>query len=445
MIWLTTAILFLVYLNAPVVAVRIHGAPFVLGAAVPLALIVPVAYRVLAKGEAFRFPRLIVAAIVMLLLHSLSALVSVRPDESIGTLVTWLSEGVLLALLIANAVRTRREALLAVGAIVAAGATMGLITVVQQILGPADYTFGGFGQLAASMTDESGRRELRLAGPIGETNRFAQIMAVLIPVAAGFAMTTRGRMRAGFGAATLLIAAGMALAYSRGAIVALGLALPFALVFRFVRVRHLVASAVAAACMLLVLPHYAERVISIGEVAISSLGLGPVGIRNADGASRGRLTEMKSASLLFADQPILGAGPGLAPLYYPEYAPVVGGKVRPGTRRSHNLFLQLAAETGLVGLGAFFVVVGIAFRELEGARRRLERRDRVLWGVVCGLELALIISLTTSLFLHAAYIRYFWILLGLSAAVGVQRGATRPEDILVRLMRDSVARLQAGT
>jgi O-antigen ligase len=152
---------------------------------------------------------------------------------------------------------------------------------------------------------------------------------------------------------------------------------------------------------------------------------------------------MKSASMLFADQPILGAGPGLAPLYYPEYAPVVGGKVRPGTRRSHNLFLQLAAETGLVGLGAFLVVVAFAFRALEGARRRLERRDRVLWGVACGLELALIISLTTSLFLHAAYIRYFWILLGLSAAVGVQKGAAGPADLLVRILRDSVARLQA--
>lgn len=445
MIWLTTAILFLVYLNAPAVAVRVHGAPFVLGALVPLALIIPVAHRVLVRGEEFRFPRLIIAAIVMLLLHALSSLVSIRPYESVATLVTWLSEGVLLALLIANAVRTRQEVIYAATAIVAAGAVMGFISILQQWMGAESSTFGGFGQLASAMTDESGRRELRLSGPIGETNRYAQIMAVLIPISAGFAMTAKGRLRLMFGAATLLIGGGMALAYSRGAIVALGLAVPFALLFRFVRVRHLVMTGVVGFCVLLVLPHYAERVISIGEVAISSLGLGPVGLRNADGASRGRLTEMKSASMVFADQPILGAGPGLAPLYYPEYAPVVGGKVRPGTRRSHNLFLQLAAETGLIGLGAFFVVVGVALRELEGARRRLEKRDRVLWAIACGLELAVIISLTTSLFLHAAYIRYFWMLLGLSVAVSVQKGASQPDEFLFKILRSSVARLQAET
>lgn len=445
MIALTTLILFLVYLNAPVVAVRVHGAPFILGAAVPLALAIPVAHKVFVRGEALRFPRLLLAAIVMLLVHGLSALTSVRPDESMGTLVVWLTEGVLLALLIANAVRTRREVILAVTAVVAAAAAMGAITLLQQLLGPESHTFGGFGQLASAMVDEGGRRELRLAGPIGETNRFAQVMAVVIPLAAGLAMTAKGRKKWLFSAAALLIVGGMALAYSRGAIVALALAVPFALLFRFVRVQHLVLTLGLGFCVLLALPHYAERVLSIGEVAVSSLGFGPVGLRNADGASRGRLTEMKSAGLVFADQPILGAGPGLAPLYYPEYAPVVGGKVRPGTRRSHNLFLQLAAETGLVGLSAFFLVVGLAFLDLEGARRRLERSDRVLWSIVCGLELALIISLTTSLFLHAAYIRYFWILLGLSAAVGVQRGLPRPDAVLFRILRDSVSRLQAGT
>lgn len=445
MIWLTAATLFLIYMNAPAVAVRIHGAPFILGALVPLALVIPVAHRVLVRGEGFRFPGVLVAAVVMLLLHGLSSLLSIRPSESMATLVTWLLEGVVLSLLIANALRTRREVIMAVQAIVFAAASMGLITILQQILGAETYSFAGFGQLASGMMDEAGTREVRLAGPIGETNRFAQIMAVVIPIAAGFALTTKGRTRVGYSVATLLIAGGMALAYSRGAIVALALTVPFALGFRFIRIRHLVMTGAVGFCVLLALPHYAERVISIGEVAMSSLGAGPVGLRNADGASRGRLTEMKAASMLFADQPILGAGPGLAPLYYPEYAPVVGGKVRPGTRRSHNLFLQLAAETGMIGLGAFLVVVGLAFRELDGARRRLERKDRALWGVICGLELGLIISLTTSLFLHAAYIRYFWILLGLSAALAVQKGASRPEEWLIRILRDSVARLQAGT
>ncbi len=443
MSWLGPIVLFLIYLNVPAVAVRVHGAPFALAALVPMTLAVPVAYRVLVRGEALRFPNVLVAAAAMLLLHAVSALVSIRPYESMDSLMTWLIEGVLLALLVANVVRTRAEIRMAALALVAAGAVMGAIAIAQQYLGPAEHTFFGFGQLDATITGADGHVQRRLAGPVGETNRFAQIMAVLIPIAAGCAMTRSGRVRAVWWGAALLICGGMIFAFSRGAIVALGLALPFALMFRVVRLRHLMVILVAGACVLLVLPQYAERVASIGEVAVRSLGLGPVGLRNADGASRGRLTEMKAAGMLFMDNPVLGAGPGLAPHYYGHYAGIVGGKVRPGTRRSHNLFLQLAAETGIVGLGAFVLVIGMTFAGLERARRSLEVTDRQLWGVVCGLELALIISLTTSLFLHAAYVRYFWLLIGLSAAASAHQEVPALVTLLERILRQTADRIRA--
>ena len=443
MSWLAPAILFLLYLNAPAVAVRIHGAPFLLAALVPLALAIPVAHQVLVRGEPLRFPNILLAAVVMLLLHSISALTSVRPYEAMDSLQTWLLEGVLLALLISNAIRTRTDVRWAAVAIVAAGAVMGGLAILQQISGATDQNFFGFAQLDATISDTSGRLQRRLAGPIGETNRFAQIMAVLIPIAAGLALTSKGRERVLFWLATGLIAGGMTFAFSRGAIVALGLALPFAVIFRMVRVRHLAIAVALSICVLAALPHYAERVLSIGQVAMQSIGVGPVGLRNADGASRGRLTEMKAAGMLFMEYPVLGAGPGLAPHYYAHYAGLVGGKVRADQRRSHNLFLQLAAETGFIGLAAFLTVVGLTFRSLERARRRLERSDRPLWGVICGLELALIISLTTSLFLHAAYIRYFWILLGLSAAATAHHGAPVLATLLERMFRQMAERIRA--
>lgn len=441
--WLTAAVLFLVYLNAPAVAVREHGAPFFLAAAVPLALALPVAYRVLVAGEALLFPRLLLAATVMITLHGVSALGSARPAESIETLETWVLEGLLLALLVANAVRTRLELRAAVQAVVAAGALMGAIVMAQQLTGAVDHDFFGFAQLDAPISDGEGDTRRRAAGPIGETNRFAQIMTALIPLAAAGAFASRGRERLLWSAGGLLVAGGMVFAFSRGAIVALGLALPFAVGFRLLRLRHVAAAVAAATCLLLVMPHYAERVWSIGEVAVRSLGVGPAGLRNADGAARGRITEMQAAGLLFLDHPLLGAGPGLAPLYYGEYAGVTGGKVRSGTRRSHNLFLQLAAETGLVGLAAFGLVLGVAFRDLERARRRLERSDRGGWALVCGLELSLVVSLASSLFLHAAYIRYFWLLLGLSAAASRQTGVPVMVTLLARMLRQTAERIRA--
>jgi O-antigen ligase len=441
--WVTPLVLFLLYLNAPAVAVRIHGAPFLLGAVVPLMLAIPVAHRVIVRGEPIRFPNMLIVAAAMLALHTVSALGSIRPFESMDTMQTWLTEGLLLALLIANAVRTREEVKLAMMAIVAAGAVMGAIAIAQQFLGAVDYPFYGFGQTEVTISDASGLSRARLSGPIGETNRFAQIMAVLIPIAALCASTTRGRKRLIWWGATGLICVGMIFAFSRGAIVALALALPFALLFRTVRVRHLILSVIAAVCVLAAMPHYAERIVSIGQVAMQGLGVGPVGLRNADGASRGRMTEMKAAGMLFLDHPIFGAGPGMAPHYYQQYASLVGGKVRADTRRTHNLFLQLAAETGIVGLGAFALVIGLTFGALDRGRRRLETTDRQLWGVVCGLELALIVSLTTSLFLHAAYIRYFWLLLGLAAAATGHHGAPVLATLLDRLFRQTAEHIRA--
>ena len=443
MTWIAPVTLFLLYLNVPAVAVRIHGAPFVLAALVPMMLALPVAHRVLLRGEPLRFPTMLLAAFAMSCLQLLSALHSARPNESLPSLQTWLIEGVLLALLVANAVRTRFELRWAVIAIVTAGAIMGALVLLQQILGPADHAFLGFAQLDSAIADAEGQIQRRLAGPIGETNRFAQIMAVLIPIAACCAATTRGRTRLAWWGATALIVAGMTLAFSRGAIVALAIALPFALIFGMLRPRQLAVTVVLAFSILLAMPHYAERVASIGRVAAQGLGLGPVGLRNADGASRGRLTEMKAASMLFMDHPILGAGPGLAPHYYRQYAGIVGGKVRPEDRRTHNLFLQLAAETGLVGLGSFLLVVALAFRGLERARKRLRRSDRELWGLVCGLELGLIISLATSLFLHAAYIRYFWLLLGLAATAAAQQKPPVLVTLLERMFRQTAARIRA--
>ena len=366
MIALIAGVCFLIYLNVPVVAIRIHGAPFLLGALVPALLAIPVAHRVFLRGENLRCPRVIFASLLMLALYALSAFFSVRPLESFDSLETWLMEGVLLAALIVNAVRDREEIRAVAYAVVAAGAVMGAIAVAQQVFGMTDHSFYGFGQFDDAVVDGQGRVAHRLAGPIGETNRFAQIMAVLIPIGAGIAITSAGKQRWIAWAAVFLITAGMAFSFSRGAIVALALTVPFALVYRVVRLRELVLVGLAGLVLLAAMPHYAERVASIGQVVVRTIGgLDPVGMRNADGAARGRLNEMQVAGMVFLDHPLLGVGPGLAPHHYGDYAAVAGGKVRTGTRRSHNLYLQLAAETGLIGISAFGLVIFLTMRSLD--------------------------------------------------------------------------------
>ena len=50
----------------------------------------------------------------------------------------------------------------------------------------------------------------------------------------------------------------------------------------------------------------------------------------------------------------------------------------------------------------------------------------------------------TSLFLHAAYIRYFWMLIGLGIAVSAQPGTPALVAFLSRALRETAERLRAG-
>jgi O-antigen ligase len=401
-----------------------------------------VAYRVLIRNEPIRFPGLIIAALLMLACHTLSALVSARPHDALESVFSWLLEGVMLAFLVVNALRSRSEVFAAARAIVAAGALMGLLVILQQMLGPENHSMAGFGQYLDEGIDQV---EYRLSGPIGEVNRFAQILTVLIPLAIGLAITAPAPQRWLYWIAIALICGGLALTSSRGAIVALALVIPFALFFGLIRLRYLAVAVLLGAVLVTTLPHLAKRVTSIGEVALGTLGLSAGGFRNVDGASRGRVTQMQAAGLLFLDHPLLGAGPGMAPHYYTEYAVLVGGKVRQGTRRTHNLYLQLAAETGVIGLFAFLGVIWITLYSVDEARQRAKSGDRELWGLVCGLELGVLILLATSLFLHAAYIRYFWLLLALAiAAAALPARPIRPE-FLTPAIRNVLRRLEGQT
>ena len=437
--------LFLIYMNVPVVLVTEHGMPRPLAYLVPLVLAVPMAYRVLLQGEALRFPSMIIAALLMLACHTLSALVSASPQTGLESVFSWLLEGVLLAFILVNTLRSRSEVLVAARTIVAAGALMGFLVLLQQMLGPTEYTMAGFGQISAEDLD---RVQYRLSGPIGEQNRFAQIMAVLIPLAAGLAIAAPARQRWLYWTATVLIFGGVLLTFSRGALVALVLVIPFALLFGFLRLRQLVVAAIGGALLITVMPfmismpYLTEKMASIGEVVLLSTGLAPGGLRNADGAARGRITSMQAAGLLFLDNPLLGAGPGMAPLHYQEYALLVGGKVRASTRRAHNLYLELAAETGVIGLLAFLGMLWTVLQGVDGARRRAQYSDRELWGLVCGLELGVLILLATSVFLHASYVRYFWLLLALAVAAAALPRRQMLAEILPQIIRTPPGRLE---
>ena len=421
--WLA-CILFLIYLNAPVVCARELGLPTVLAGFALLALAVPVYRRLVELKEPVYVPPALAMAALFAVLGFVSAAGSARPQSSIAYALSFTLEGFAVAFLIANAIRTRDELTLAVKALVAAGGLMGLIALLHQIIGTEQTAFFGFSQLDATISDDAGHTRRRMAGPLGETNRFAQVLAVLLPLSGAMIRHGRPGARLFFAGCTACIAVGVVLTFSRGAVVALILSMPFALALGVIGRRHLFVLIVIGAVTVAALPPLAERIQSVGAVLVQTTGFGVTGLRAADGAARGRVTEMQATGLMFLERPLIGNGPGMVPYLYPEYAVAVGGKVRPERRQAHNLYLEVAAETGLLGFACYALCLGLTLAGVLSLRREARGGDPYLSDVASALALALIISLLTSLFLHSSFIRYFWLLVGV--CLGAARVRPRP-------------------
>ena len=104
----------------------------------------------------------------------------------------------------------------------------------------------------------------------------------------------------------------------------------------------------------------------------------------------GRVSENLSALMMFADHPIVGVGSGGFRLRYAEYADRIGIDQRP-MREAHNLYLEVAAETGVVGIAAFIFLFASLFVGLITTYRRLVAAGEVDLGrSVAGLGMALV-------------------------------------------------------
>jgi O-antigen ligase len=164
------------------------------------------------------------------------------------------------------------------------------------------------------------------------------------------------------------------------------------------------------------MPQYSSRLDTLQTLS-SVTEEDTAGIAGADSSTQSRVTEMLAAALVFADYPWLGVGPGVFGEYYEEYATRVGIRVKLGqTRQAHSLLPGIAAESGGLGLIAFLAFIGVTLRELAVARKRWLQSRPELAHMATGFMLAIVSYLTTGIFLHFSFIRFFWLMFALAGA-----------------------------
>ena len=443
----TMVVLFAIYSNIGVLAMRSQNAirasagsaeqnpriGFVL-AVLALLLAVPLTYQIVARKERLEFDRgfaLMLTYLAVLLTSSFFA----RDEQIFYFQITdYLLEGLGLYFLVTNVIRDLPTLRRAVWALLLAGSLMGGLTLFQRISHTQSSIYGGMAQVGASnekpvqqmvrsqadkLTEEGLRTgELRAAGPIGEPNRYAQVLVVLLPLGVLQFRTERSRkLRAAALIASAMILGGMCLTFSRGALLTGAIVFAMMAITRLLNAKQIFTS--AAAILLFVVfvnPEVTTRLASLERLKV--LFSPTQGASEApDSSAILRYEENVAAWRVFLDHPILGVGPGHFSYFYSiPYTNRIGLMQQTKGYRGHNLYLETLAETGLIGLLSLLAIIFAVMRGLWKEHQRLVRSYPELDQVAVGFFLSLTAYAISAVFAHLSYQRYFWLLVAVSSA-----------------------------
>lgn len=317
---------------------------------------------------------------------------------------------ILLLVLVTLASAPGGPATLAVTLVSTMAALAGLTAVQEFALGNAT-DLGGLSRVPKGA--DVGGRTGRHAGPYYDANFWARDLVLFLPLAfAWLASTARRRVRAGAAMAALMLVTGVYLTQSRGAFLAVAVAAVTYLALSGPRQRRLLWGLPVALGLLAALPGVGSRLATVAQVAQAFTGGG-------DPSLVGRAAALRLGLAMVQDRPLLGVGKANFLVVQPEYQrldPTFAER----TLAPHNLYLELAAESGLLGLLTWLAFFGCALWLALRLRRRTGDWQRAPATLPAALVASLVGWAFASLFLHLAEFHLLVMLVALIVVLHAQ-------------------------
>jgi hypothetical protein len=424
----TLGVVFALWANVAAIAVRFYNVPAIVAVASFLALGLPLFYHVVIRRQPVRTNGVLGLMLVYLIVQVASAELSADIAASFPALAVFGLQGIVLYFLVLNTVRTPAQLQRCIWAMVLAGVLLGTLSFIQRITHSYKKDFAGFAvshtfiqppdTIDPNDSPEEGNDQAFLAlyptwramGSLGDPNYYAQIMIVLVPIALlRLWVSPNWRERVPALLALAGIIAGVVLSYSRGGAVALCGVFAGLIVFRYLRVRYALAAVIAVILILAITdPMFIRRVQTLGSESKNPLAV--------DRSILMRQTYLIGGWHMFLDHPLLGVGFGQSPSYLPRYGRMYGYVLPPRDAPTHNMFLQVLCETGIVGFGVFLLVIWAVVRPMVVLRNYWARSRPEYAHTLASLMLGLLAFLAAGIFLHLAFTRYLYLLLGLCGA-----------------------------
>jgi O-antigen ligase len=206
----------------------------------------------------------------------------------------------------------------------------------------------------------------RFGFPLDHANTAGYLFSMSIPLAMGLVVSERGKLRWLSIASCAAQLLGLTLTYSRGAWLGCGAAV-FLLLVASKNWKALLCILAVPLLLFVFVEPLRSRVLTLARP-------------EADFAMRERTEVMREAVHLGLEHPILGLGYGRDHLKEALRENIQGSaaETKP-IWHAHNVYIELFADTGVLGLAAFLWLLGRS--QLELARRAYRERDgdRIIW------------------------------------------------------------------